>query len=45
MNLGLGQLATFRELARGTMVADQLGYTPGAVSRPIAALEKSVNTP
>jgi DNA-binding transcriptional LysR family regulator len=24
-------------------VADQLGYTPGAVSQPIAALEKSVN--
>ena len=48
MNLSLGQLATLRELARrGTMVAvaDQLGYTPGAVSQQIAALEKAVNTP
>ena len=48
MNLSLGQLATLRELARrGTMVAvaDRLGYTPGAVSQQIAALEKSVNTP
>jgi DNA-binding transcriptional LysR family regulator len=48
MNLSLGQLATLRELARrGTMVAvaDQLGYTPGAVSQQIAALQKAVNTP
>src|SRR4029453_12083567 len=47
MNLNLGQLTTLRELARrGTMiaVADELGYTPGAVSQQIAALEKSVNT-
>jgi DNA-binding transcriptional LysR family regulator len=46
MNLNLGQLTTLRELARrGTMVAvaDELGYTPGAVSQQIAALEKSVN--
>jgi DNA-binding transcriptional LysR family regulator len=46
MNLSLGQLTTLRELARrGTMVAvaDELGYTPGAVSQQIAALEKSVN--
>jgi DNA-binding transcriptional LysR family regulator len=47
MNLHLGQLTTLRELARrGTMVAvaEELGYTPGAVSQQIAALEKSVNT-
>jgi DNA-binding transcriptional LysR family regulator len=47
MNLNLGQLTTLRELARrGTMVAvaDELGYTPGAVSQQIAALERSVNT-
>jgi DNA-binding transcriptional LysR family regulator len=47
MNLNLAQLATLRELARrGTMVAvaDELGYTPGAVSQQIAALEKSVST-
>jgi DNA-binding transcriptional LysR family regulator len=47
MNLNLAQLTTLRELARrGTMVAvaDELGYTPGAVSQQIAALEKSVNT-
>jgi DNA-binding transcriptional LysR family regulator len=46
MNVNLGQLTTLRELARrGTMaaVADELGYTPGAVSQQIAALEKSVN--
>ncbi|HET6736828.1 LysR family transcriptional regulator, partial [Mycobacterium sp.] len=46
MNLSLGQLTTLRELARrGTMVAvaEELGYTPGAVSQQIAALEKSVN--
>ncbi len=46
MNLNLGQLTTLRELARrGTMVAvaEELGYTPGAVSQQIAALEKSVN--
>lgn len=46
MNLSLGQLTTLRELARlGTMVAvaDELGYTPGAVSQQIAALEKSVD--
>jgi DNA-binding transcriptional LysR family regulator len=48
MNLNIGQLRTLRALARcGTMVAvaDELGYTPGAVSQQIAALEKSVKTP
>lgn len=48
MNMSLGQLATLRELARrGTMVAvaEALGYTPGAVSQQIAALEKAVDTP
>ncbi|MEV0032819.1 LysR substrate-binding domain-containing protein [Nocardia sp. NPDC050793] len=45
MNLNLGQLAALRELSlSGTMasVAQKLGYTPGAVSQQIAALEKSV---
>jgi len=48
MNLNLAQLRTLRTLARcGTMVAvaEELGYTPGAVSQQIAALEKSVRTP
>ena len=47
MNLNLVQLATLRELARlGTMTAaaEELGYTPGAVSQQIAALEKAVKT-
>lgn len=48
MNLNVAQLRTLRSLARcGTMVAvaEELGYTPGAVSQQIAALEKSVRTP
>ena len=47
MNLSLAHLATLGALRRrGTMVAvaDELGYTPGAVSQQIAALEKSVGT-
>ena len=47
MNLNVGQLRTLWALARcGTMVAvaEELGYTPGAVSQQIAALEKSVKT-
>lgn len=45
MNLNLGNLATLRELSlSGTMTAaaQKLGYTPGAVSQQIAALEKNV---
>jgi DNA-binding transcriptional LysR family regulator len=45
MNLNMGHLKALRELARlGTMVAvaEELGYTPGAVSQQIAALEKTV---
>lgn len=45
MNLNVGQLKALQELARlGTMaaVAEELGYTPGAVSQQIAALEKTV---
>ncbi|WP_433678700.1 LysR family transcriptional regulator [Nocardia sp. CA-119907] len=45
MSLNLAQLAALRELSlSGTMasVAQKLGYTPGAVSQQIAALEKSV---
>ncbi len=45
MNINLIQLVALRELSRrGTMaaVADHLGYTPGAVSQQIAALERSV---
>ncbi|MFW0794998.1 LysR family transcriptional regulator [Gordonia sp. CPCC 205515] len=47
MTLNLAHLTALRELGRlGTMVAvaDELGYTPGAVSQQIAALEKSVGT-
>ena len=43
--LSITQLATLREFARqGTMAAaaDELGYTPGAVSQQIAQLEKAV---
>ncbi|MGW4125455.1 LysR family transcriptional regulator [Nocardia sp. NPDC004711] len=46
MNLSLGHLATLRELSQsGTMTAaaQKLGYTPGAVSQQIAALEKTVD--
>jgi DNA-binding transcriptional LysR family regulator len=45
MNMTMAHLVTLRELRRrGTMVAvaEQLGYTPGAVSQQMAALEKSV---
>ena len=45
MNMRLAHLVTLRELRRrGTMVAvaEQLGYTAGAVSQQIAALERSV---
>jgi DNA-binding transcriptional LysR family regulator len=45
MNLNVGHLKALQELARlGTMaaVAEELGYTPGAVSQQIAALEKTV---
>ncbi len=45
MNLSLAHLTALQELGRlGTMVAvaEELGYTPGAVSQQIAALEKSV---
>jgi DNA-binding transcriptional LysR family regulator len=45
MNLSLAHLVALRELSRrGTMVAvaRQLGYTAGAVSQQIAALEQSV---
>src|SRR5689334_2656145 len=47
MNLNMGHLKALQELARlGTMaaVAEELGYTPGAVSQQIAALEKTVGT-
>lgn len=47
MNLNVGHLKALQELARlGTMaaVAEELGYTPGAVSQQIAALEKTVGT-
>lgn len=48
MNFSLAQLVALRELSRhGTMtaVADALGYTPGAVSQQLAALEKTVRMP
>ena len=48
MNLNVSQLRTLRALVRcGTMVAvaEELGYTPGAVSQQIAALEKSFKIP
>lgn len=48
MNFNLTHLVTLRELARrGTMVAvaEELGYTAGAVSQQLAALEKAVGTP
>ncbi len=48
MNLSLGQLSALSRLAHlGTMtaVAEELGYTPGAVSQQIAALEKTVKAP
>lgn len=44
--LSLTQLATFLEFGRrGTMAeaADALGYTPGAISQHVSALERSVN--
>ncbi|MFC9362298.1 LysR family transcriptional regulator [Rhodococcus sp. NPDC057014] len=47
MNMSLAHLVTLRELARrGTMVAvaEELGYTAGAVSQQIAALEKAVGS-
>jgi DNA-binding transcriptional LysR family regulator len=47
MNVSLTHLTTLRELSRrGTMVAvaGELGYTAGAVSQQIAALEKTVGT-
>lgn len=47
MNMSLAHLVTLRELShRRTMVAvaAHLGYTAGAVSQQIAALEKSVGT-
>ncbi len=46
--LNITQLATLREFARwGTMAeaADELGYTPGAVSQQLAELQKSVGVP
>jgi DNA-binding transcriptional LysR family regulator len=48
MYLNLTHLATLREFVReGTLsaAADALGYTPGAISQQIAALEKSVGAP
>ncbi|MFC9761027.1 LysR family transcriptional regulator [Rhodococcus jostii] len=47
MNMSLAHLVALRELARrGTMVAvaEELGYTAGAVSQQIAALEKAVGS-
>jgi DNA-binding transcriptional LysR family regulator len=47
MTMSLVHLTTLRELRRrGTMVAvaEHLGYTPGAVSQQVAALEKSIGT-
>ncbi len=46
--LNITQLATLREFARwGTMAeaADELGYTPGAVSQQLAELQKAVGVP
>jgi DNA-binding transcriptional LysR family regulator len=45
--LNLTQLATLREFVRhGTLAAaaDHLGYTPGAVSQQVSALEKTLGT-
>jgi DNA-binding transcriptional LysR family regulator len=45
--LNLTQLATLREFVRhGTLAAaaDSLGYTPGAVSQHVSALEKTLGT-
>lgn len=46
--LNITQLATLREFARrGTMAAaaDELGYTPGAVSQQLSELERAVGVP
>lgn len=48
MDVSLTQLRTLRELRRlGTMaaVAEQLGYTHGAISQQLAGLERSVGMP
>ncbi|MEV6123290.1 LysR family transcriptional regulator [Streptomyces sp. NPDC052077] len=48
MTLNLTHLVALRALCRlGTLaaVADELGYTPGAVSQQFAALEKAVGAP
>src|SRR6188768_3799448 len=48
MSLNLTQLATFAEFAnQGTLsaAAESLGYSPGAVSQHLSALEKAFGTP
>ncbi|HET7690856.1 MAG TPA: LysR substrate-binding domain-containing protein [Nocardioidaceae bacterium] len=48
MTLNLVQLATLREFVRRgslTAAADALGYTPGAASQHITALERTVGAP